>query len=937
MTLIEFTLNGKPCSTAANANTRLIDLLRNQLGLTGTKEGCGVGLCGCCTVRVDGRTVSSCLMMAVAVKGCAVETIENAGNDPILQHLQTAFHTAGAVQCGYCTPGQIMGARNLLEKYPEPTDEDIRREMLGNLCRCTGYYKIIDAIRLASRLMQNADPEVEAATLRSSADAESMGALHNLRSVGRSVARSDTLKKVTGRAVYVNDMTLPGMLHGKVLRAGRPHARIVGIDVAAARAVPGVVCVLTGEDTPKIRWGFFGADQYPLAIDKVRYAGEEVAAVAATSPEAAAAAIAAIKIEYQDLPAVFDPEEAMAQGAPSVHDEVDRNIAATFKVERGDVDRAFADADLVIEESFQSAYQWHVALEPVGTLARYDPDDRLTVWTNTSGPSRSRIEIARALDMNPTDVRIIQTTVGGGFGGKSMDDNNAIICGLLARASGRPVKLMNTREDDFDAGRPRVPIKMDVRMAFRRDGTMVGKDLRVVADNGAYSGKAPAVGGVAALRHDTVYRNCNVRSELFVVYTNKVATGAFRGFGQPSAEWSVVQAIDVAAERLGLDPLDVALKNATSPGSVSAHGNRIGSCELVKCLELATSQIDWRRKRAEKRPFRGLGLGVSVHVAGKRHFYDYDGASVVVRVDQGGRIRILCGEGEVGQGAATCFAQIAAEELGVPVEWVSLSEADTDVTPFSLGAFADRLTFVAGNAVRNGAANARRKILEAAAQLLNEPVESLDLRDGRIHGASGAEYELADIVARWQFRKGGAPIVAEGAFDADSESHGADRYGSESGAFSFTAHTAEIEVDPGTGKVTILDYVMATDAGTIINPLSAKGQAHGAFMQGLGAALTEFKMLQNGVLVGNNLFHYKIPSIADCPPIRHSFVTSYEPAGPFGAKGVGEVDLDPVPATIGNAVAHAIGHRIRVLPITPEKVLAALQNVSTSDDTVAIV
>lgn len=937
MPRIELTINGRSQALDVPTSARLLDVLRDHLGLTGTKEGCGVGFCGCCTVRLNGQSVSSCLTSAVAVSGAVVETIENAPNDPLVRSLQAAFQACGAVQCGYCTPGQIMGARSLLEKHPVPSDEDIKREMLGNLCRCTGYYKIIDAIKLAAKMPeQPIDGEVaDGGAALGLAEGETAG--RNRRWIGRSVLRSDGMKKVAGKATYVADMSFPGMLYGKVLRAGRPHARIRSIDTSAARAVPGVVCVVTGEDTPKIRWGFFGADQYPLAVDKIRYAGEEVAAVAATTPESAEAAVKAIQVDYEDLPAVLDPEEAMTERAPLIHEEVARNIALTFKVERGSVDEAFANADLVVEETFQSAYQWHVALEPVGSIARYDPDGRLTVWSNTSGPSRSRIEVARALALDPTAVRIIQTTVGGGFGGKSMDDNNAIICGLLAMKTGSPVKLVNKREDDFDAGRPRVPIKMDVKVAFNRDGTMIGKDIRVVADNGAYCGKAPAVGGVASLRHDTVYKNQNVRSQLFVVYTNKIATGAFRGFGQPSAEWAVVQAIDMAAERLNLDPKLVALKNAAEPGSVSAHGNRVGSCELSQCIELATREIDWDRKRANKKPYRGLGLGVSVHVAGKRHFYDYDGASVIVRVDQNGRIKILCGEGEVGQGAGTAFAQIAAEELGIPVDWVSVSDADTDVTPFSLGAFADRLTFVAGNAVRNGAANARRRILEVAAQLLETSADGLDLRDGKIVAASGQEHPLGEIVSRWQFRRGGEPVLATGTFDPDSESHGSDRYGSESGAFSFTAHTAEVEVDPGTGKVTILDYVMATDAGTIINPLSAKGQAHGAFMQGLGYVLTEFKLLRDGLLVGNNLFHYKIPSIADIPPIKHTFVESYEPAGPFGAKGVGEVDLDPVPATLGNAVADAIGSRIRALPITPERVLAAIQARSKEDEPLAVV
>ena len=350
-------------------------------------------------------------------------------------------------------------------------------------------------------------------------------------------------------------------------------------------------------------------------------------------------------------------------------------------------------------------------MEPIASIADYRSNGSLVIWSNVSGIFRARMQLARALAMDVGQIRIIQSAVGGGFGGKSMDDNNAVITALLAKATRRPVKLVNTREEDFIAGRPRPLMRIRVRMGFKSDGTMVGKDIRVVADNGAYSGKAPAAAGVAALRHDTLYLNDNVRSELFVAYTNKVPTGAFRGFGNPSAEWAIEQAFDIGCERLGLDPRDVALKNAAVPGRVSPHGNRIGSCELRTCTERATEMIGWAEKRKNRKPFHGMGLALSTHVSGKRHFYDYDGSSVVMQVNSDGRIVILCGEGEVGQGNTTILAQVAAEELGVPMETISVSEADTETTPFVFGAFASRLAYVAGNAVRLAAAAAKHELL----------------------------------------------------------------------------------------------------------------------------------------------------------------------------------------------------------------------------------
>jgi CO/xanthine dehydrogenase Mo-binding subunit len=788
--------------------------------------------------------------------------------------------------------------------------------------------------------------------------------------VGRRLPRVDADEKVTGRAEYVADVILPGMLWGAVLRSPYPHARILHVDTSRARRLPGVRAAVTADDTPKRTWGAFVRDQPVLVIDRVRYVGEEIAAVAAVDLDMAREAVELIDVEYEELPAVFDAEEAMAAGAPILHEDRGTNVAMTIDVERGDVERAFAESAVVVEGTFESHPQWHAAIETIGSVAQFNPNGKLTVWMNTQTLFMARGRIAWALDLNESDVRIIQPYVGGGFGGKSCDDNNALVCAVLARASGRPVKLINTREEEFLAGsRPRVPMKIWVKLGFQRDGLVQAKQIRLVADNGAYCGKAPGVFGVSSLRHDTGYQYPNVKVQSFLVYTNKIPTGAFRGFGNPSAEWAVEQAWDMAADRLGIDPLDLALMNAAEPGYISPHGNRVISCELKQCLEKAGELMDWRVKRASTGPrkflapasvgtspppspspvegegrqppppspnpqsatpgpLRGLGQGTTVHVSGKRHFGDYEGGSAIIKVSEDGKAFIWSGEGEIGQGSTTVLCQIAAEELGLPYDDVSISQADTDLTTYCHGAYASRLTYVAGNAVKNAAANAKAQLLETAAEQLEVSLEDLEVRHGRvfIRGApEGPSLTVAQVARARLFRRGGQPIVAAGSFDSDSVLQDETRYGNESGAYNFGAQMAEVEVDPETGQVTVLEYVSVADCGTVVNPVAAEGQQQGAIAQGIGYALTEGMVMDEGRPLNANFGDYRLPCTLDMPPLKIDFAESYEPTGPFGAKGLGELGLDPTAAVIANAVYDACGVRITQLPITAEKILEGLQ------------
>lgn len=765
--------------------------------------------------------------------------------------------------------------------------------------------------------------------------------------VGKAVPRTDAVPKVTGAAQYVADLHVPGMLHAAVLRSPHPHARVLSVDVSAAAALPGVKAVVTGEDTARRKWGAFRPDLYPLAIGKVRYVGDEVAAVAAADPEAARAAVDRIVVQYEVLPAVLSLDQALAPGAPLVHDDAAGNVAHQFSFERGDVEAGFKASDVVVEGTWETARQWHTALETIGCVAKWDAD-RVTLWCNTQTPFLARGRYATALGLPESQVRVVQTEVGGGFGGKSGDDNASVICALLARRSGRPVKLIHTREEEFLASHPRMPMRYWVRLGFRKDGRVLAKEIRMWADNGAYTGKSQAILGAASVRHDALYRYPTVRGTSTLVYTNLVPTGAFRGFGNPSADWAVEQAWDLAAEKLRMDVPDLLRLNAVEPGDVSPHNHKITSCELKQCMDKAVALIGWKEKRGQqarrregskparegkeparevRQPARGLGMGCSVHVNGRRSFGDWDGSSAIVRVNEDGRATVITGEGEIGQGNLTVLRQIAAEELGLPYEHVDITRPDTDVNSHSLGALASRLTYVAGNAVKNAASAAAKQLLEAAAEQLKRPASELTILNGEIGPHNGAETEfrpVGAVVRASIYKPGGQPIVGVGSFDNPSEFPDHNRYGNESGAYNFIAQTAEVEVDPGTGEVKVLEIASAVDCGTVINPATAEGQVQGGVMQGLGYALTEYFDWWNGMPTDPQLKDYPIPGAALVPRLHVAFADSYEPSGPFGAKGLGEIGLDAVPAVIANAIADAVGVRIHELPITAEKIHRAL-------------
>jgi CO/xanthine dehydrogenase Mo-binding subunit len=759
--------------------------------------------------------------------------------------------------------------------------------------------------------------------------------------VGDAHPRLESLEKVTGRAEYIEDLEVPGALVAKVVRGPWPHARIRHLDTRPALRVPGVVAVITAADTPGRPWGPFIKDQPVLADGVVRYVGEEVAAVAAVDEESAIAGAAAVIVDYEPLPAALDIVSALAPGAPRVHAEREDNIVLTHRILHGDVDEAMRAADAVVEGSFDWPHQYHAYLEPIGTLAIPHPRGRLTVHMNSWSPFMSRDEMAPAMGLRASDLRIIQPVVGGSFGGKVCDDNNALICGLLALRAGRPVRFIHTREEEFLASRPRERGTVWLRLGVTRDGRILAKDCRVQHDNGAYTGKSPAVLGVTMKRCDYAYRMGAVRGIGHLVYTHTVPSGSMRGFGNPEGAFAMESVLDMAAAQIGMDPLELRLRNAARPGDVSVHGPVLRSCGYAAALQQVRKSSDWDRRRhggpgsSGAGPVRrGIGVGAAAHVAGKRHFGDWDGAVALVHVDLDGTVRLTTGIGDTGNGADTVLAQMLAEVLGCSLDDVRVSPADTEISPYNHGTHASRTTYIGGNAVIAAAEEVRRQLAEVAAAKLGVPADRLVFADSavRVRGEDARGATLRELAQAALYRRDGRPVIGVGTWDPPTVITDGNQYGNESGAYSFAVQAAEVEVDVETGQVRVLSVWSAVDCGTVINPLLARGQVAGGLQNALGLALSEDVPFVAGAPAVRNLDGYRIPAACDMPALHVDWVPDPEPTHGVGAKGLGELVIAPIGAAVANAVAHATGMRVTSLPLSAEKVLTALSGAPPSPE-----
>jgi len=753
------------------------------------------------------------------------------------------------------------------------------------------------------------------------------------RFVGKNVPKIDALEKALGKAVYINDITVPGMLHGKILRSPYPHGRILRIDVSEARKAPGVRAVITAEDLPDGRYGPFIKDEPVLARSKVRYIGEPVAAVAATDPDAAEEALGLIDVEYEELPAVLDPHEAMKPDAPLIHEELknyicvfpavqEGNICSKTTFVEGDIEKGFRDADVVVEETFKTHMHHQAYIEPSGAIAKMDPSGKFTVWSSSQGIFITQSRISESLKIPMSKIRVIAPRVGGAFGGK-IETHVQPICVALAQRTDKPVKIILTREEEFSATRPRHPSIMTCKLGVKKDGRIVAKEMVSVFDSGAYSCDGPGVTGFGSLMARGPYRVPNLRIEGRCVYTNKVKTGAFRGFGNPQTGFASESVMDMAAWEIGMDPLDFRLKNALNPGDKSLGGQVLKSVGIKECLTKAADAIEWKGEK--KRRHRGRGISSINHISGLLT------VSAFVRINEDGTVCLQIGTMDIGQGSDTVLCQICAEELGVPMEDISILTGDTDATPYTWATSASRLTYTGGNAVRRAAQDAKNQLVDLAAHQLGVDRKTLEVKDRKVFVKEDPKKALAfqqlGAISCWV--KGG-PIIGKESFMVEEPAF--DRSGFQGfpfgtmTAYIFAAQTAEVEVDIETGQVSVLRGTSAHDVGHAVNPQNVEAQIEGGYVQGLGYTLTEETVFDGGKVINPSFADYRILPAVDVPDLKSIIVEAYDETGPFGAKGVGEPGLVGVAPAVANAIFDAIGIRITELPITPEKILKEIKS-----------
>jgi putative selenate reductase molybdopterin-binding subunit len=1003
---ITLTINGLEHTQETDPGATLLAVLRG-LGFHGVKFGDEQGLTGADTVLLDGRPVNAGSLLAAQAQGHQIATIEALGEHPDqgwkqtggLHPLQQAFVETGAIQCGYCTPAQILSAKALLDRNPNPTEAEVRAAIAGVLCRCTGYLKPVQAVLKAAAMMRGdemvnwdsvhwdigglsggnqppnypkdgpaAFPSGQFAGVMTRPKVVVTPETQTWQTVGKPEIKVDAIKLVQGKPAFAADFERRGLLHAKVLHSPHAHARIKRIDTSKAMALEGVAAVLTWKDIPRVVYSTAGqSDPIPGPLDsfsldhKVRFVGDRVAFVAAETPELAEKALGLIEVEYEPLPTILDSRQAMGPEAIRIHDEPEyvnfadsdasRNLAAHIRINIGDVEKGFKEADEIFEAEYEVPKVQQAHIEPHVALTYWDEDDRLVIRTSTQVPFHVRRMLAPVLGLPVKRIRVIKPRIGGGFGGKQevlMEDVPA----HLTIATKRPVLYEYTREEEFTASRSRHPMRIRMKTGVKRDGTITANSMYALSDTGAYGCHALTVTGNTGHKSMALYvgdgefrKSPNIRFYADVVYTNTPPAGAYRGYGVPQGYWPLERHMEKIARRMGFDPIEFRLKNTIHAGeyhpfSTAWNEGReprpeiIQTVGLEQCVAQGKAAIGWDQKFNNddwKRlaPHKRKGIGVAMVMQGTAIPYlDMGGASIKMNDD--GSFNLLVGATDLGTGSDTVLAQMAAEVLGVPVEDVICYSSDTDFTPFDKGAYASSTTYISGTATVKAAQLVAERIKIRAAKLLNVGAEgSRSIPQGR-PPLQTDDIHLAD-------RKAIAPdgrsvTLAEVALDALHKSEqeqimGVASYVSPVSPPPFAAQFAEVTVDVQTGQVTVDRLVMAVDSGVIVNPLTASGQIEGGMTQALGYAVCEeMRYDDKGAAIERDFDRYHIFRADEMPDLETIFVETFEPSHPFGVKAVAEIPMDGVAPAVGNAVLDAVNINIDSNPITPEKVWHALRS-----------
>jgi CO/xanthine dehydrogenase Mo-binding subunit/aerobic-type carbon monoxide dehydrogenase small subunit (CoxS/CutS family) len=948
----EFTLtvNGKSYTLPSVPGETLADLLRNRLYLTGTKIGCNEAECGACTVLVDDDPVMSCSYPADRADGKTILTIEGLASlsnhearqereenqknlsglrGSQLHPLQEAFINYGAVQCGFCIPGQIMTSYALLQRNPSPKQADIRAALKDTLCRCAGYPSIEGAILAAAESLRTGQP-VTSPVVQESKTAYDL--------IGHAQIRPDAVAKVTGSAIYTDDITFENMLYASGRRAGVPHAFVRSISVEKARALPGVVRVLTAVDVPGEKTHGLVINDWPTLIgvgERVRYVGDAIAIVAAEEPSIAEEAVSLIEVEFELLPALTDPVQAMQPESPALHPN--GNLLKHIKVRKGNMEQGFAAADVILEHTFHTPIQDHAFIEPECSIALPTPDGRMEVYVGSQIPYQDREQVARALGWPQERVRIVGQLMGGGFGGKE-DITGQIHASLLANSTGRPVKLLFDRHESLMVHPKRHATQIKVKIGARKNGEITAVETELYGDTGAYASLGEKVMTRATTHSAGPYDVPNVRADCYAVYTNNPPAGAFRGFGVTQSAFAVESMMDMLAETLGIDRIELRRMNALQVGDITNTGQELrDSVGLLECIDKASSAMcrvsGLSREELFKPHFspdtphlvRAWGFATAYKNTGLGGGApDKSGAEVELYPD--GCLEVRTSAAELGQGLVSVLQMIVAQEFSVPLEHVRVLVMDTDLTPDGGPTTASRQTYVTGNAARLAAQTLRQAIASSLAEKYDCPPEQVHFVEG-LAQVNGYKLPLGEVAV--EMKSHGIEPRALYTYWAPATKplgQGGDMHF----AFSFAAQAAEVEVNTLTGEVKVLRVISANDVGQIINALALNGQIEGGVMMSLGFTLTEHFIVKDGYVVTDRLARYRIPSIMHTPEITPIIVEHPTKEGPYGAKGVGEIVSIPTPPAITNAIYNAVGVRLHRLPVDQEQILQVILQNQTS-------